>query len=58
MLTQARILDERGSLSAAAVANIETHSESGDMHSRQPPRWSVCRRRSSDMMMVSRFASL
>lgn len=49
MLTQARILEDSGSLSAAATANIGTHSVSGAMHRRQAPRWSALRSSSSAM---------
>lgn len=52
MLTQAKIFDERGSLSAAAVAKIGTHSESGAIHNRHPPRWSARRSNSSDIFLL------
>lgn len=50
ILTQAWIFDERGSLSAAAVANIGTHSESGAIHRRHPPRWIIVLRINSSVI--------
>lgn len=59
MLTQVWIFDASGSLSAAAVAKIATHSVSGPKHNRQPARGIICRRRrirsSSVMAMLKSY---
>lgn len=47
MLTHERILLESGSLSAAAVAKIGTHSESGARHKRHPPLRAILFNKSS-----------